>query len=234
MKHKRRFLYILVSQDGGLCKIGISIDPLQRSILLNQSFHYEKSIMVDFPFKTAISTEKFLHSLLSKFSVTMEKMDGYTEWFKIDAMKLAIDFVDMYRKPLKAGEWTMFDVSKINVRPNKTARLISFGKLDEHLTMRFLPYCVKRLDNGRFILLNRHYKPIGMMNTSKWIKYEDDYGTFEFKCDPIKDKAVCFLRVNDHSGFFYDDSCPPHWVEDHATAYFERLRLFGSLPVKDE
>ncbi len=35
-----------------------------------------------------------------------------------------------------------------------------------------LPYCVKRLENGKYILLNRDYKPIGF-KTRENVNYEN-------------------------------------------------------------
>ena len=37
---------------------------------------------------------------------------------------------------------------------------------------RALPYCLERLADGRYVLLNRSYKPVGM-TTTDWVDYTD-------------------------------------------------------------
>ena len=34
-----------------------------------------------------------------------------------------------------------------------------------------MPYCIQRLEDGRYIVLNRHYKPLGE-TTREWVTYE--------------------------------------------------------------
>jgi hypothetical protein len=36
----------------------------------------------------------------------------------------------------------------------------------------FLPYCLMRLQDGRYVATNRQYKPIGSVSTS-WVDYEN-------------------------------------------------------------
>ncbi len=46
--------------------------------------------------------------------------------------------------------------------------------MDSYYSFRrvFLPYCLKRLADGRYIVLNRQYKPLGV-RSSEHVVYED-------------------------------------------------------------
>ena len=51
-----------------------------------------------------------------------------------------------------------------------------------------LPYCLQRLDDGRYILLNRDYKPIGI-ETKEWVRYED-YPSAHYFGNIVEDLAI--------------------------------------------
>lgn len=100
-----RYLYILVEHGGMACKIGISGNPRARSGALPQSFDYSSSVMVSLPFSDAGTVERFIHTVLREFSLSVHRGDGHTEWFGIEAKERAIHIVDSFRSSLLAGDW---------------------------------------------------------------------------------------------------------------------------------
>lgn len=68
-----------------------------------------------------------------------------------------------------------------------------------HEPMRtWLPYLFQRLENGRFIALNRYYKPCGVMGSAPHVRYE---------LWPIQYEMV----VNDETVGWLDDWSPTHF-----------------------
>ena len=43
---------------------------------------------------------------------------------------------------------------------------------ESNIASFFLPYCLRRQPDGRWLLLNRHYKPVGFF-TKRYIDYDD-------------------------------------------------------------
>jgi len=95
-----------------------------------------------------------------------------------------------------------------------------------------LPYCLKKPEDGRYVVLNRDYKPLGF-DTQDWL----DYNAYPI---PLKFKNLTeevASRIS-HKGskerdmiFFYDDGCIPTHAPEHMTAYLERLRVFAKLKI---
>jgi len=97
-----------------------------------------------------------------------------------------------------------------------------------------LPYCLKKLNNGYWIFLNREYKPIGYASYD-WIDYLKHPSAFKFRRDPTeKLKKICKTINEDKkneeiSFYFYDDSCKPYSSTKATQSYFERLKKIYNL-----
>ena len=102
-KEKLRYLYLLVSSDGTIFKIGSSSNPLSRSADLPQSIDPERSFQ--FPVKEgdALRAEKSLQYLFRAYSNKEQSGDGKTEWFDIAALPLVLNFIDHNSARLGCG-----------------------------------------------------------------------------------------------------------------------------------
>ncbi len=95
----------------------------------------------------------------------------------------------------------------------------------------FLPYCVQKQENGLYAVLNRSYKPVGMM-VEGFVKYEDHPCLVSFK--GLTEKKAQLISHNDDEDldciFLYDDACAPSSKKDW-DAYSERLEILSKLSI---
>ena len=93
----------------------------------------------------------------------------------------------------------------------------------------YLPYCLKKLEDGSFIVLNRNYKPLGF-NTREHINYEDY--PISSKIKGITTKTIQRLAYNgkmeDGFLFLYNDGLIPTKSKANMTKYLERLEILAS------
>ena len=91
--------------------------------------------------------------------------------------------------------------------------LFNCGLDDIKANRHMVPYCVRWLESGKAIFLNRDYYPIGEKRGSKYryIDY-DKYGSVGFDS-----RAVPGLDHDHYQHYFWSDSNPP-W-ECHIEAY---------------
>ncbi|WP_076458946.1 hypothetical protein [Sphaerotilus natans] len=97
----------------------------------------------------------------------------------------------------------------------------------------FLPYCLERQADGRWAVLNRKYKPVGM-HTSAYVKYEDPY-LIRFK-SPLTSatlQALCApgSEWSETKVWLYNDGCIPTDSAAHWTAYQKRLERLANLQI---
>lgn len=89
----------------------------------------------------------------------------------------------------------------------------------------FMPYCIRVLGDGWFILLNRKYKPIGI-TSSEWIEYEQHPSRVRLKGLTDARARTLGLNLVTHEGgsektyYFYDDGTAP----DRSKANWERYQ----------
>jgi len=92
-----------------------------------------------------------------------------------------------------------------------------------------LPYCLKRLDNGCYVVLNRHYKPLGF-KTTDWLAYEDYPIALQRRITARTAAALSYRGDPDTAMiYFYNDGCTPTASAKHMQAYLERLARFAKL-----
>lgn len=99
----------------------------------------------------------------------------------------------------------------------------------------YFPYCLDRLQDGRYIVLNRNYKPLGDAG-SDWVVYEEHPSAQHLKgLTAAKAKAMSYKESTDLERiYFYNDGCAPTGSAEHWAAYSKRLQVLAKLQIKDE
>lgn len=98
----------------------------------------------------------------------------------------------------------------------------------------YFPYCLRRLDDGRYIVLNRQYKPIGS-RTSDWVRYEDDPSAAAIKITVAAAKKLSWDGKDALDVIYlYNDGCIPTDSVEHWRAYSDRLNVFSKLAVQED
>ena len=98
------------------------------------------------------------------------------------------------------------------------------------LSRKFLPYFAERLPDGRYILGNRDYKPIGCISEDDWIDYAKWPISLALELSP--EQAAVMSHCGDANIkriYFYDDGCKPWESAENDLAYRRRLALFFML-----
>lgn len=102
--------------------------------------------------------------------------------------------------------------------------------MKDTLLQSHAPYCVKNLGDGRVILLNRKYKPLGVTSVD-WIEYESHPTAVRAQLTPGAAKKISWAgKTPDANGFvwLYDDGCSPWQSADAMQAYLDRLAVLMS------
>ena len=107
--------------------------------------------------------------------------------------------------------------------------------LHGELRLTHFPYCLQRQEDGRYVLLNRNYKPVGFF-TSEWITYEDyPIGV------KVKGLTAAVAARLDYQGrndldriYLYNDGCVPTASDANMQQYLKRLGILMSLRTDEE
>ena len=96
----------------------------------------------------------------------------------------------------------------------------------------FMPYCIKRQENGKYAVLNRRYKPVGF-TISEHIKYEEYPVLVDIRgLTPAKASKISFKGDPDTDTIYlYNDGCVPTSSADNMRRYLSRLALLAGLKV---
>jgi len=95
-----------------------------------------------------------------------------------------------------------------------------------------LPYCLARQNDGRYVVLNRDYKPIGFRTTE-----HEDYSKHPIavKISRLSARTAARLSHNNDQRvdriYLYDDACIPTSSSEHMAAYLQRLAILAKLKV---
>ena len=96
----------------------------------------------------------------------------------------------------------------------------------------FLPYCLKRLEDGRYIILNRRYKPLGV-SSNEWVAYETHPSTANIEITPAIARKLSWKGSDDIDVIhLYSDGCIPTVSAEHLRSYSERLSVLMQLGVE--
>lgn len=95
-----------------------------------------------------------------------------------------------------------------------------------------LPYCLKRLPGGRYVVLNREYMPIGF-KASAQVNYEEYPIAVKFK--GLTQKVVAKLSYKGSEDldniFLYNDGCIPTRSTKNMQDYLCRLEILAKLKL---
>lgn len=97
----------------------------------------------------------------------------------------------------------------------------------------FFPYCLDKQPDGRYVVLNREYKPIGF-KTRENVKYEDYPICVELKGIGSATAAKLSYKgdLNTDKIYLHNDGCVPTESTEHMKNYLERLKILAKLKVE--
>lgn len=96
-----------------------------------------------------------------------------------------------------------------------------------------LPMRLERLDDGRYIALNRNYKPVGTFSRDR-VDYESHPGAFRFRRElTAQDARLMSFDANDDlkAIVLYDEGTNPHATAENWLDYSRRLDYLMNLSV---
>lgn len=99
----------------------------------------------------------------------------------------------------------------------------------------FLPYCLDRQPDGRYAVLNRHYKPVGMAVSSKdFVVYAEHACLVTLKGLTARTAAKLSARGDSDLArvYLYNDGCTPTGSAEDWQTYSERLGILAKLTVE--
>ncbi len=95
------------------------------------------------------------------------------------------------------------------------------------------PYCLKKLENGKYVVLNREYKPIGFC-TREHLEYEKYPIGLDLKITP---KQAQLLSWNNSPNveiiYLYDDETVPHRSKQNWDSYCEKLERLSEYKINN-
>lgn len=100
----------------------------------------------------------------------------------------------------------------------------------------YFPYCLQRLGDGSWIILNRNYTPLGS-SIHEHVVYEGIDDAFRIpRITTAQVRKLSCTGPPDEDGriYLYEDSCIPTSGEKHMTAYLRRLAVLMRLQLKAE
>ena len=95
----------------------------------------------------------------------------------------------------------------------------------------FMPYVIQKQIDGKYVILNRLYKPLGFCK-EEYVDYENYKVTI---CRLTSDRAQK-ISFNSNpsldSIYLYNDKCIPTKSQKNMSAYLERLGLLARLTIR--
>ena len=151
----------------------------------------------------------------------IDRADGNSHDLAEVAKSQVSDIWKEFGSPRNALDFTVAYVSAALEVPRFSISSASTAYWEMRL---WLPYTAGDVGNGKQILLNRHYKPVGL-NTDEHVGYED-YGNHHLKLTQGQLAAIAHAR--DADGYLYGMS--PWSSRKNAGTYLRRLeKLQGFL-----
>jgi len=98
-----------------------------------------------------------------------------------------------------------------------------------------LPYCIRKLPNGSYVVLNRDYKPIGF-RTTRQVDCEAYPIGVKFKRLTVKTvaKLSCQASPDINNIYLYHDGSQPTANAKNMEEYLERIRVLAALKFEDK
>lgn len=95
----------------------------------------------------------------------------------------------------------------------------------------FMPYCLQRLQDGRYIVLNRKYKPLGQ-HTPEHVEYDMHPSACKINITPTRAARISYKASPDVDVIYlYNDGCIPTSSVAHMSDYLKRLAVLAALTV---
>ena len=95
-----------------------------------------------------------------------------------------------------------------------------------------LPYCLQKIKDGSYIILNRNYKPIGF-NTNEHLRYEDYPICHRIK--GINRKTAISLSYNNSNDiekiYLYSNDCIPTNSTDNMEKYLHKIATIAKYKL---
>lgn len=98
-----------------------------------------------------------------------------------------------------------------------------------------LPYLIRRLADGRYIVLNRLYKPLGIASPD-WVVYETHPTAVHLSgLTPAKVKKLSYSGSDDAGDIYlYNDGCNPSNSREDWISYQARLQFLADLEIEED
>jgi len=97
----------------------------------------------------------------------------------------------------------------------------------------FMPYCLRKQNDGRYVVLNREYKPVGFF-TREYVKYEEH--PVAVTIEGIGSATAAKLSAKGDTStddiFLYNDGCVPTENAENMKAYLAKLQILAKLKIK--
>ena len=91
----------------------------------------------------------------------------------------------------------------------------------------YMPYCLQKVEDGRYVILNRIYKPLGIASRA-WVEYGPH--AVPLKLTPAKARKLSHEgSENLDAIFLYKDGSIPGSSASATAAYMKRLEALASL-----
>lgn len=96
----------------------------------------------------------------------------------------------------------------------------------------FLPYCLERQKDGRYVVLNRRYKPLGFM-TSDWVDYGKQPIAAKLRLPKnLIAKLSCNTPADPAKFWLYNDDSIPTRSAANMRAYQAKIALLAKLKIQ--
>ena len=97
----------------------------------------------------------------------------------------------------------------------------------------FMPYCLRKQGDGRYVVLNREYKPVGFF-TNEYVKYEEHPVAVRLKgIGPATAAKLSWKGSEDIDNIFlYNDGCIPTASAENMKQYLTKLQLLAKLRIE--
>jgi len=93
----------------------------------------------------------------------------------------------------------------------------------------FMPYCIKKLMDGRYIILNRNYKPLGSFSRD-YIIYEEHPSACKLNITTLRASKLSWEESKDIDMIFlYNDGSIPTNSAASMKNYLERVAILMNL-----
>lgn len=104
--------------------------------------------------------------------------------------------------------------------------------MSEELRLGFLPYCLDQQPDGRYAVLNRRYKPVGMTTASSdFVRYQDHPCLVRLPGLTVKvaRQLSCDASEDLQRVYLYRDGTCPTTSDANWAAYAQRLQILAAL-----